>query len=124
MVAAAAAGYRAISPDLRGYGFSDPHPQPQNASFDDFVQDTLAILDFLHIPKAFLVGKDFGSWVVYLFSLIFPARVAGIVSLGVPFFAPDPKRYQNLPEDFYIYRWKVLSVSRPSLRPEYKMQSK
>lgn len=76
MVAAAAAGYRAICPDLRGYGFSDPHPHPQNASFEDFVEDIVGILDFLLIPKAFLVGKDFGSWIAYLFSLFFPGKVA------------------------------------------------
>ncbi|CAK9327451.1 unnamed protein product [Citrullus colocynthis] len=106
MVAAAAAGYRAICPDLRGCGFSDPHPHPPNASFEDFVEDIIGILDFLHIPKAFLVGKDFGSWIAYLVSLFFPAKVAGIVSLAVPFLPPKPKRYRDLPEGFYIFRWK------------------
>lgn len=109
MVAAAAAGYRAISPDLRGYGLSDPHPRPENATFEDFAEDILGILDFLQISKAFLVGKDFGSWVAYLFSLLFPARVAGIVSLGVPYLPPNPTRYRDLPEGFYIFRWKVFS---------------
>ncbi|GMN50840.1 hypothetical protein TIFTF001_020001 [Ficus carica] len=106
MVAAANAGYRAIAPDLRGYGLSEPHPQPRKASFHDFVEDTLAILDFFNIEKAFLVGKDFGSWPVYLFCLVHPTRVRGVISLGVPFFLPDPQRYKDLPEGFYIFRWK------------------
>ncbi|OMO65134.1 Epoxide hydrolase-like protein [Corchorus olitorius] len=106
MIAIANAGYRAIAPDLRGYGLSQHHPDPEKASFNDFVDDTLAILDSFHIHKAFLIGKDFGSWPVYLLSLLHPTRILGVVSLGVPFFIPRPQRYQQLPEGFYIFRWK------------------
>ncbi|EEF43241.1 bifunctional epoxide hydrolase 2 [Ricinus communis] len=107
MIAIANAGYRAIAPDLRGYGLSEPHPQPEKASFNDFVEDTVAILDYYQIQKAFLVGKDFGSWPVYLLSLFYPSRISGVVSLGVPFFVPRPRRYKELlPEGFYISRWK------------------
>ena len=59
------------------------------------------------VKQAFLVGKDFGSWPAYLLSLIHPTRVCGVISLGVPFFVPDPQRYKLLPEGFYISRWKV-----------------
>ncbi|KAJ4843787.1 hypothetical protein Tsubulata_017415 [Turnera subulata] len=59
----------------------------------------------LHIAEA---GTDFGSWPVYLLSLHHPTRVSGIVSLGVPFFIPNPQRYKELlPEGFYISRWKA-----------------
>lgn len=51
MVALAQAGYHAIAPDLRGYGLSEPHPEPEKASFYDFVEDTLSILDFFNIEK-------------------------------------------------------------------------
>lgn len=59
--------------------------------------------------QAFLIGKDFGAFPVYLLSLRHPTRVSGVVSLGVPFFPPQPNRNQGLPEGFYINRWKVLS---------------
>lgn len=51
MIAVANAGYRAIAPDLRGYGLSEHHPQPEKASFMDFVEDTFAILDSFQIGK-------------------------------------------------------------------------
>ncbi|KAJ9168878.1 hypothetical protein P3X46_020360 [Hevea brasiliensis] len=106
MLAVANAGYHAIAPDLRGYGLSEHHRGPEKASFNDFVEDTICILEYFQIEKAFLVGKDFGSWPVYLLSLLHPTRIAGVVSLGVPFFVPRPQRYKELPEGFYITRWK------------------
>jgi pimeloyl-ACP methyl ester carboxylesterase len=53
MLAAAAAGYRAIAPDCRGYGLSDQPPENEEASWswEDLVADVLAILDALSVPK-------------------------------------------------------------------------
>ncbi|XP_073135135.1 epoxide hydrolase 3-like [Henckelia pumila] len=107
MTAAAKSGFRAIAFDYRGYGLSDPPPEPQNATFFDFVDDLLALLDALSISKVFLVGKDFGANVMSLFCLLHQERVSGFVTLGVPFMPPRPRTYhQNLPEGFYISRWK------------------
>ena len=51
MIALADAGYRAIAPDYRGYGLSDPPPEPEKASFADLISDLVAIIDALGIPK-------------------------------------------------------------------------
>jgi pimeloyl-ACP methyl ester carboxylesterase len=53
MLAAAAAGYRAIAPDCRGYGLSDQPPENEESSWvwDDLVADVLAILDAFSVPK-------------------------------------------------------------------------
>ena len=51
MLAVAAAGYRAIAPDCRGYGLSDQPPEDEEASWEDLVADVLAILDAYSIPK-------------------------------------------------------------------------
>ncbi|KAK2973960.1 hypothetical protein RJ640_030139 [Escallonia rubra] len=107
MVAVAKAGFRAIAPDYRGYGLSDPPPEPEKASFSDFIADLLALLDVLAISKVFLVGKDFGAMVAYPFALLHPDRVSGVVTLGVPFMPPGPpKHHKSLPEGFYISRWR------------------
>ncbi|XP_066318755.1 uncharacterized protein [Miscanthus floridulus] len=94
MLAVAAAGYRAIAPDCRGYGLSDLPPEHEEVSFDHFVADVLGILDALNVPKAFLVGKDWGAFPAYEFALQHPDRTRGVVCLG------------TLPEGFYVLRWR------------------
>ncbi|XP_078161657.1 epoxide hydrolase 1-like isoform X2 [Carex rostrata] len=105
MVAVAEAGYRAIAPDWRGYGLSDQPQDPENASREHLISDLLGILDALSIPKTFLVAKDFGSYPAYLFALLYPDRICGVVSIGMPYL-PVPSSYDLLPEGFYIKRWQ------------------
>ncbi|RCV42302.1 hypothetical protein SETIT_9G205600v2 [Setaria italica] len=106
MLAAAAAGYRAIAPDCRGYGLSDQPPDNEEASWvwDDLVADVLAILDTFSIPKAFLLGKDFGAIPAYEFALQHPDRTRGVACLGIPF-SPVPFPFDTMPEGFYVLRW-------------------
>nr|GMC78838.1 bifunctional epoxide hydrolase 2-like [Ipomoea batatas] len=106
MLAVAKAGYRAISLDYRGYGLSDQPPQPENTTFLDLVNDLAALLDTLTIPKVFVVGTDFGSLVLTIFSLLHEERVVGCVTLDVPFVLPRSfTSAEELPEGFYIARW-------------------
>jgi pimeloyl-ACP methyl ester carboxylesterase len=104
MLAVAAAGYRAVAPDWRGYGLSDQPPEPEAAEYDDLVEDLLAILDALAVPKAFLVGKDFGAMPAYSFALCHPNRTCGVMCLGIPF-GVNSSSLNTLPEGFYILRW-------------------
>ncbi|KAJ0759103.1 putative soluble epoxide hydrolase [Helianthus annuus] len=107
MIAVANAGFRAIAPDYRGYGLSDIPQQPEKTLFADLVNDTASILDSLAISKVFVIGKDFGAMVGYAFALFYPEKVAGTVTLGVPFLPPGfHESHQALPEGFYIRRWK------------------
>lgn len=106
MLAVAAAGYRAVAPDWRGYGLSDQPPENE-LNWDDLVADVLAILDSLSVDKAFVVGKDFGSFPAYYFALRHPDRTLGVVSLGIPY-SPEPVSFDTtMPEGFYIQRWRV-----------------
>ncbi|XP_030467806.2 uncharacterized protein LOC115686594 [Syzygium oleosum] len=108
MVAVAEAGFRALAPDFRGYGLSDPPLEPEKASFGDLIKDLAALLDALGIDKVFLVAKDFGVFPAYLFTLLHQERVQGIVTLGIPYRPPShPVKYhEHLPEGFYISRWQ------------------
>ncbi|KAI3710295.1 hypothetical protein L2E82_40073 [Cichorium intybus] len=69
--------------------------------------DTASILSSLAISKVFVIGKDFGAMVAYTFALFYPEKVAGVITLGVPFMPPGGlKHHQTLPEGFYTRRWQ------------------
>ncbi|MCK8672119.1 alpha/beta hydrolase [Rhodococcus sp. HM1] len=87
--ALAAAGYRAIAPDMPGYGGTD-----RPTSIDEFTNAVVAdrlvgLLDALGIERAVLVGHDFGAPATWTAALRHRSRVAGLVLLAVPY-APDP----------------------------------
>ncbi|KAI3800378.1 hypothetical protein L1987_28468 [Smallanthus sonchifolius] len=107
MIAVSEAGFRAISFDWRGYGLSDPPPDSEKFGFSDIVNDLLAILDSLCIDKIFIVSKDAGSRPAFVFTLRYPKRVTGFISLGIPHTPPGPPAFlTQLPEGFYINRWR------------------
>ncbi|XP_076881044.1 epoxide hydrolase 1-like [Bidens hawaiensis] len=107
MIAVANAGFRAIAPDYRGFGLSDPPAQPEKALYDDFVNDIVSILEYLNIPKVCVVAKDFGAWVAYSFVLLHQEKIEGIVTIGMAFMPPAAyKPHFALPKGFYVLRWQ------------------
>ncbi|CAN1167501.1 Bifunctional epoxide hydrolase 2, partial [Linum perenne] len=78
IIALSKAGYRAIAPDYRGYGLSDPPPNPQQATFADFA----AVLDSLEIPNVVVVAKDFGAYVASRFAVVYPEKMFGTRHYG------------------------------------------
>jgi len=79
----AAAGLRAIAPDLRGFGDSDVAPD----GFGDVAshsRDLAALCDALGVRRAVLVGGDLGGAVIQDFALRFPERVERLVLFNSP----------------------------------------
>jgi pimeloyl-ACP methyl ester carboxylesterase len=79
----AAAGYRVLAPDLRGYGRSDAPAGVFNYTLDQLRSDVLGVLDALHIDKVFLVGHDWGSLIGWQMATLVPQRVQRFVALSV-----------------------------------------
>src|SRR2546429_583395 len=76
----AAAGYRVIAFDNRGFGFSDkPATGYDNAAY---ARLTVALLDSLHLPDAVLVGHSMGGAVAAEVAIAHPERVRGLVLIG------------------------------------------
>lgn len=78
----AAAGYRAIAPDLPGFGEAEVVPGEQ-APWND-VLDTMASLG---LDRAALVGNSFGAAVALRAALVAPPAVSALALISPP--APD-----------------------------------
>jgi len=88
--AVAAAGYRAIAPDQRGYGRSSRPAAVADYDIVHLTDDLLGVLDALGEERAVFVGHDWGAMVVWSLALRAPERVAGVVGMSVPFLPRPP----------------------------------
>jgi pimeloyl-ACP methyl ester carboxylesterase len=90
--ALAAAGFRAIAPDQRGFGGTDA-PQAVDAyTIHHLVGDLTGLLDALGIEKAVVVGHDWGGIVAWHAALLAPHRVERVVGINTPYFPRFPMR--------------------------------
>jgi pimeloyl-ACP methyl ester carboxylesterase len=90
MPALAAAGYRVIAVDQRGFGKSDRPPQVADYHMRELTADMEGLLDALGFEQAVFVGHDWGSFVVWSLPFYAPERVAGLASLNLPFLPRRP----------------------------------
>lgn len=83
----ASLGFRAVAPDLRGYGRSSVYPEHASYALAHVVQDMLELLDALERDKAVWVGHDWGSPVVWSLASHHPDRCHAVANLCVPYLA-------------------------------------
>jgi pimeloyl-ACP methyl ester carboxylesterase len=69
--------WRAIVPDLRGYG--DSTVVPGKTTLDIFASDIAGLLDELGIPQVVIGGLSMGGQIVMEFCRLYPERVRGIL---------------------------------------------
>ena len=81
----AAAGFRAIAVDQRGYGRSDRPVDPAEYDANQVMDDMIGLLDALGAEKAVFVGHDFGAQQVCNLAVRHPDRVAGVVIMACPY---------------------------------------
>lgn len=105
--ALAAAGYRAVAPDQRGYGRSSRPDAITDYDLEHLTGDLLAVLDDLGEEKAIFVGHDWGSILVWQLALLAPERVSGVVGMSVPFVprasAPPTELWRKAFGDNFFY---------------------
>ena len=88
--ALAAAGYRVVAPDQRGYGGSD-RPEAVGAyTLLHLVGDMVGLLDALGEESATIVGHDWGSMVAWNAALLRPDRFPAVVGMSVPYAPRTP----------------------------------
>lgn len=80
-------GFRAIAPDMRGYGGSSVYKRHEDYALEHAVADMLELLTSLGHDKAVWVGHDWGSPVVWSIASHHPERCVAVANLCVPYFA-------------------------------------
>jgi len=83
--ALAAAGYRAVAPDMRGYGQTDRPEAIDQYTQLHHVGDMVGLLDALGTEAAVIVGHDWGAPVAWNSALLRPDRFRAVAALSVPY---------------------------------------
>jgi pimeloyl-ACP methyl ester carboxylesterase len=83
--ALAAAGFRVVAPDLRGYGKSDAPQAIDQYTILHLIGDMVGILDALGAATAVIVGHDWGASIAWQAALMRPDRFRAVAALSVPF---------------------------------------
>lgn len=81
MSALAAAGYRVVAPNQRGYPGS---VQGGSYATADLAADVVAMIDALGADRAVIVGHDWGGAVAWTIAHLYPARVEALVAMNCP----------------------------------------
>lgn len=88
--ALADAGYRAIAPDMRGYGRTEAPPAIDRYTILHLVGDMVGLLGALEIAQADIVGHDWGAPVAWTAAQMRPDLFTSVVGMSVPFAPRGP----------------------------------
>ena len=115
-----AAGYRAVAPDMRGYGTSSAPEAVEAYDIVELCGDVAGLLDDIGVERAAIVGHDWGANVAWHFALFHPERTACVAGISVPLVprAPSPPlalMRENLGEDFYILWFQEPGIADEAL---------
>jgi pimeloyl-ACP methyl ester carboxylesterase len=88
--ALAAAGFRVVAPDQRGYGGTDAPQAIEDYDILHLADDAVGLLDSLGERQAVVVGHDWGAPVAWHCALLHPERFRAVAALSVPYVGRSP----------------------------------
>ena len=80
----AAAGFRVVVPDQRGYNLSSKPRGSASYAIPLLTSDVISIADQLRTEKFFLAGHDWGAAVAWSAAILHPQRISRLAILNVP----------------------------------------
>jgi pimeloyl-ACP methyl ester carboxylesterase len=83
--ALARAGFRAVAPDLRGYGLSDRPEEVEKYTILHDIGDIVGLVDALGAKQAVIAGHDIGAAIAWQTALLRPDRFRAVIALSPPF---------------------------------------
>ena len=82
--ALAAAGFRVVAPDLRGFGQTDRPNEVESYDMSQAVGDMVGLVEALGEKSAVIVGHDLGAWVAQAAAMLRPDLFRALVMLNTP----------------------------------------
>ena len=103
----ASAGYRAIVPNLRGYGSTQflSSETPRNGQQSVVAVDIIALMDALQIEKAIVAGCDWGARTANIIAALWPERCKGLVSVSGYLIGSQQANQMPLPPKAELQWW-------------------
>jgi pimeloyl-ACP methyl ester carboxylesterase len=87
--ALAAAGYRAVAIDVRGYGRSSRPPAVEEYAMGRLVADNVRVAEALGSDEVVIVGHDWGAPIAWTSALLRPDLFSALAMLSVPYAPPS-----------------------------------
>ncbi|WP_330310659.1 alpha/beta hydrolase [Streptomyces sp. NBC_00523] len=125
--ALAAAGYRAVALDVRGYGRSSKPAETDAYRMLDLVEDNVAVVRALGEESAVVVGHDWGSNIAATSALLHPEVFRAVALLSVPYAPPGGPRPTDVlgriggPEqEFYVSYFQEPGRAEAEIEPDVR----
>lgn len=110
----AALGWRAVAPDLRGYGGSSRPKDKAAYRVENMVEDTAHIFDALGARRRLLIAHDWGALIAWAFADARARPLDGLVIMNVP----HPSVYARVMRegpDQWLKSWYIFFFQIPRL---------
>ncbi|MFB8272307.1 alpha/beta fold hydrolase [Streptomyces sp. NPDC055955] len=124
--ALAAAGYRAVALDVRGYGRSSKPADPAAYAMLDLVDDNVALVHALGERSAVLVGHDWGATIAADSALLRPDVFRAVALLSVPYTPPGGPRPSDVfagmggDEELYVSYFQEPGRAEAEIEPDVR----
>ncbi|MFE9680167.1 alpha/beta fold hydrolase [Streptomyces sp. NPDC006285] len=124
--ALAAAGYRAVAIDVRGYGRSSVPDDVDAYRIGAHVEDNLAVVRALGAQRAVIVGHDWGSTIAADSALLRPDVFTAVGMLGVPYAPRGGMRPSDAfamiggDEEFYVRHFQEPGRAEAEIEPDVR----